>query len=361
MKVRYRLPTAAVFWGARSALLLAWVSPNWSCDSAGAASSTRREAIPSQNANQDVNQDASGDQTDAKADTGIAASAGAAALSGTADTGSGSLRIHIEDATRQPIQQVQLACSDDCITVRAFASGGHPPYTYRWSDGSSSQTYELCPGSAELVTVTASDTGVNSPEFELPSTSVEAMLQVHTLQCPEGGPTDEAMIRQCRPYAGEACELGGAQLPDEVTVDVLGTPKFFVDGAALPAGRYRISYVDGCNTYGVGAGWTVHGLDLVGDLASCNVVDEAGGHVARTPGTTGIFADGNSGPNTAFESYDACVAANCELGPVDFDFDGGKLAVRRDGVSVGAVDDAGGETIGGRSPTFRLSFLGPCE
>ena len=36
------------------------------------------------------------------------------------------------------------------------------------------------------------------------------------------------------------------------------------------------------------------------------------------------------------------------------------LAVRRDGVSVGSIDDSGGEDVGGRSPTFRLISLDHC-
>jgi hypothetical protein len=62
----------------------------------------------------------------------------------------------------------------------------------------------------------------------------------------------------------------------------------------------------------------------------------------------------------AFTSYAACVAANCSVPPLDFDHAGGKLGILRDGVTVGAIDDVGGETQGGRSPTFRLSRLDPC-
>lgn len=81
-----------------------------------------------------------------------------------------------------------------------------------------------------------------------------------------------------------------------------------------------------------------------------------------TPGTVGIFDSDDETLGGAFTNYEDCVAANCEQPPIDFDFAGGTLGVQRDGGGVlGAVDDAGGEMVGGRSPTFRLTRLDGCD
>lgn len=270
------------------------------------------------------------------------------------------LRVHIEGPAQERIERIDLPCTSQCVQVAAVVSGGQPPYHYAWSDGTTAPQHAVCRDTSGPLKVTVSDTGVSSAEFGSPATSAEVTLQTGAVDCdprmPDAGMPSQ--VKQCEPYTGSPCDLGGGvQLPDDVTVDVLGSLRFFAKGAVLPAGRYRLSYVDGCNTYGVGGGWTIHALDGAGDLASCNVVDENGGHVARAPGTTGILA----GENAAFETYEACVAANCRVPPVDFDFAGGKLAAHRDGVLIGSVDDSGGEDVGGRSPTFRLTSLDHCR
>jgi hypothetical protein len=116
-----------------------------------------------------------------------------------------------------------------------------------------------------------------------------------------------------------------------LTVDVPGASvRYFAGGAALPAGRYRLAYVDGCNSYGIGVGWAVHGARSILGVFSCSLIGDDGNAFAFTPGTELYFA-------------------------------GGKLGILRDGGGVlGAIDDLGGEYEGGRSPTFRLSLLGAC-
>jgi hypothetical protein len=48
--------------------------------------------------------------------------------------------VDIEDAAQVVLTNVTLKCAGDCIDVQAFARGGIPPYTYRWSDGRLSPT-----------------------------------------------------------------------------------------------------------------------------------------------------------------------------------------------------------------------------
>jgi hypothetical protein len=50
-----------------------------------------------------------------------------------------------------------------------------------------------------------------------------------------------------------SCDLGTAQNGATAqNLSLFGDVTWFADGAVLPAGRYRISYVDGCMKYGSG-------------------------------------------------------------------------------------------------------------
>lgn len=290
------------------------------------------------------------------------ANAGAPAAMHTDD----SLHVHIELASGARSSEVELPCGERCLTVEAVAKGGYAPYSFRWNDGDASPRHQACSEAGEatsVVSVTVMDTAVTVDEFasEASHATATITLRAHDCMTDAGAPPTTVLVKECEPYRGKICNLGGgAQLPSDVTVDLLGTVRYFAAGAVLAAGRYRVSYVDGCNTYGIGANWTIHALEGLGDVGSCNVLDEHAGHVARAPGTTGIFADSQPGQSSAFLTYDECVTANCHLEPVIFEFAGGKLGVRRDGVSVGAVDDLGGEAVGGRSPTFRLDRMDTC-
>ena len=63
----------------------------------------------------------------------------------------------------------------------------------------------------------------------------------------------------------------------------------------------------------------------------------------------------------AYPTYAECVAANCDVPPVDFDYAGGKLGLLREpGGALGAIDDLDGSDQGGRAPTFRLTRLDAC-
>jgi hypothetical protein len=64
--------------------------------------------------------------------------------------------------------------------------------------------------------------------------------------------------------------------------------------------------------------------------------------------------------------YDDCVAANRGRAGVTFRFDGGPLGLRLD--ALDALDALvafmlleGGESVGGRSPTFALACAGSCR
>lgn len=236
----------------------------------------------------------------------------------------------------------------------------------------------LCPDATTPASVRVTDTAVHASEFGHEAQTVTAQLSVRVLECSDASTPDSGAAsvsaagapapppeKVCHPNNGPTCKLaGGITLPDEVTVDVQGATQIhFAGGAKLPAGRYRLEYVDGCNTFGdpLLCGWTVSGSHNNPGVFDCFLVGNDTTVIAGAPGTVGAFVDPDPTLGGAFATYAECVAANCDTPPLDFDFAGGTLGVQRDGGGVlGAIDDLGGESEGGRSPTFRLSRLDAC-
>jgi len=130
-----------------------------------------------------------------------------------------------------------------------------------------------------------------------------------------------------------------------LVADAFGATTWWNGGASVPAGHYRVTYEDGCMKYSQsGQGWTVNayanGPDTLYLVGAGNAV------MSPAPGTVGFYV--NQG---AFASFDACVAANQNDAPLEFDFVGGPLGLwLADGPYT---DNAAGEN--GRSPTYRLS------
>jgi hypothetical protein len=215
--------------------------------------------------------------------------------------------------------------------------------------------------------VAGADGASNSPALLVDAATTAPTDRSHT-SCGDGCmPSDTATMQPqvCMPPPDPTCLVPpGFLLPSEVTVDVQGaTIRYFAGGAALPPGRYRVAYVDGCLTAGspeFGPGWSVHGTKKMLGVMSCYLVSDSGVPITFTPGSVGAWVgpDLDAGQGAAL-TYNECIAANCGIAtPVDIDFAGGRLGVARDGGTVlGAIDDLGGEAVGGRSPTFRLTSL----
>jgi hypothetical protein len=163
------------------------------------------------------------------------------------------------------------------------------------------------------------------------------------------------------PADAEAGADEGPLAPDggstqELTVSLGFTTSYFDDGRSFPPGEYTLTYADGCWTSGIVA-WTVNldtgeGYWVVGGEPEQRIV--------MAPGTAGTFAGGLG----AFGSYQECVAANVGRSGTTFRFEGGRL-----GLALADVDPLmsrsillrGGESEGGRSPTFRLTCAGACR
>jgi hypothetical protein len=143
------------------------------------------------------------------------------------------------------------------------------------------------------------------------------------------------------------------------SLDLFGAVVGFGDGASLPAGRYRVSYVDGCMKYASNQGWTIHAYAdghvawwLVATLDPAQAVAK---EIVMPPGTVGIFP-GTGSLGGGFDTFDACVAANHLLPPVEFDHAGGPIGIFVLDNNYG--DNLAGE--GGRNPKWSLTRLAAC-
>ena len=166
-------------------------------------------------------------------------------------------------------------------------------------------------------------------ELDVPGASDAALAEAQT---PRDAGQDVALDSPA------ACDFGN------VTSDPFGATVSWNGGAPLPAGHYRVTYVDGCMKYSTAQGWTVNayanGPDTLWVVGS-------GARLAPAPGTVG-FLVGQGG----FSTFDACVSANeSEDAPLELDFAGGTLGLEL--ADSPYADNVAGES--GRNPTYRLS------
>jgi hypothetical protein len=104
---------------------------------------------------------------------------------GTDASGQGAFDAYIEqnDVT---VKFITLNCSGDCATVEAVGTGGYPPYTFRWDDGSTSAMRKICRSPSTNYTVKVTDTGTSGELARAPET-VQVPLTAKGLACPDGG------------------------------------------------------------------------------------------------------------------------------------------------------------------------------
>jgi hypothetical protein len=154
---------------------------------------------------------------------------------------------------------------------------------------------------------------------------------------------DADVVADVEPEAdAPACKLGN------VTGDAFGNTVYFANGAALPAGTYRVTYVDGCMKYSASQDWSVNAYGLNDPAGSDHWWFVANGQRIASvipPGTVG-FLVGQGG----FATFDECVQANLALPPVDITIPAGPLGVWLEDNPYG--DNVPG--LNGRSPTWSL-------
>jgi hypothetical protein len=245
----------------------------------------------------------------------------------------------VHDVAEMTIELITLACAGDCADIEAVAHGGNPPYAFAWEDGSTSAARHVCLDAATTLTVTATDTAIDTDELGYEAQSTSADVTATVLACTDGGMPPVADAGTCQAPSGPF-------EPEDLVADIFGVPTFFSGGASLPAGRYRVTYVDGCMMYDASWAWTVHGFptfefELIG-ATTAEVL-------ARVPGTEAPIGVGITG----FPIYEDCIAANRALPPLDFDFAGGQLGIWQNDFKP---DD---NIAGAMNPTWRLSQL-PC-
>jgi hypothetical protein len=230
-----------------------------------------------------------------------------------------------------------LSCSGRCANVEAVGTGGHPPYTFAWDDGSSSAKRQVCPASDTSYSVKVTDTG-STGEVPTPAETVEVPLQANVIACPDGGtpgPSDDG---------GTACDGdAGPALPVDLTPDIDDNAEtYFAGGADFPAGHYRVTYVDGCIRYDPTIyWWAVNGsFNFEYMIAGATTADA----IQVAPGVVSLVGD---------TSFDDCVAASQGLS-ADITFAGGKLGIyNNDFKPSDNVPGTGG------NPTWRLERLCP--
>lgn len=81
---------------------------------------------------------------------------------------------------------VSLHCAGDCVDVQAVATGGNPPYTYSWDDGSTNAIRHLCPNTNTSYHVKVTDSG-RSGEFAQSPVTVTVPLAAYVLACLDAG------------------------------------------------------------------------------------------------------------------------------------------------------------------------------
>jgi hypothetical protein len=116
----------------------------------------------------------------------------------------------------------------------------------------------------------------------------------------------------------DRCDFGEASSAGtDEALNLFGEVVYFANGEALPAGHYRIQYIDGCMQYSSGQAWAVHAY-ADGSVGWWFVGESTADRVVMPPGTVTY---------STFATFDECVAANLLLPASEFDFAGGKLGV----------------------------------
>jgi hypothetical protein len=267
---------------------------------------------------------------------------GGGSFAGSDATASGAFDAHIEQ-NHVTVTIVTLSCAGRCADVEAVATGGQPPYTFAWDDGSASASRQVCPASSTSYFVKVTDTATVG-ELARAAQTVQVPLTADVIACLDAGAREAGASGDGGSGDGGLCDNGaGVTLPAELTPDINdNTETYFAGGASLPAGRYRISYVSGCIRYDPTIYfWAVNGtFNFEYWLAGATTTDG----IQVAPGIVSLGGDLN---------FDDCVAMSQGLF-ADITFAGGKLGIYNN-------DFKPGDNLPGTSgnPTWRLDRLCP--
>jgi hypothetical protein len=137
-------------------------------------------------------------------------------VSGSDASGPNGLDAEIEQ-NQVAVTFVAVACAGDCADVQAVASGGTPPYSFLWDNGSTSAVRRVCPTPDASYDVRVTDTA-GTGEFNQNAQTVTVPLGSRVPACPDGAASD----------AGSA--IDGAAGTPLGTVTVPGTADLWLAG-----------------------------------------------------------------------------------------------------------------------------------
>ncbi|HEY5147835.1 MAG TPA: SprB repeat-containing protein [Polyangiaceae bacterium] len=106
------------------------------------------------------------------------------------------------DQSHVAVDIVTVTCSGGCADVQAVATGGQPPYSFVWNDGSTTASRHLCPTASQTYEVTVTDAGRGGESPRGPETA-QATLAANALACLDGGAS---------PASGDARDGGAGTL-----------------------------------------------------------------------------------------------------------------------------------------------------
>ena len=55
------------------------------------------------------------------------------------------------------VKLITLSCAGECATVQAVGTGGNPPYSFAWENGSTNPVRQVCPSSSVTLNGAVSD------------------------------------------------------------------------------------------------------------------------------------------------------------------------------------------------------------
>jgi hypothetical protein len=152
-----------------------------------------------------------GNEADDKGGGSAGFGSGAGQVDGGAiGTGNEALSVRVQDPDEMTIEVITLACAGDCADVEAVARGGNHPYAFTWEDGSENAKRRVCLGASTTLEVTATDTAIQSEEFQYDAQTATSEVTATVLTCSDGGvPTtdDEVPQASCGPDATPAFKV----------------------------------------------------------------------------------------------------------------------------------------------------------
>ncbi len=93
------------------------------------------------------------------------------------------LSAHIE-RDHVTVSLITVACGGGCADIVAVATGGYPPYTFTWEDGTTGAARHVCPGVDSMYVVDVTDTGNGSGEIRRNAQTTRAFLDAQVMRCP---------------------------------------------------------------------------------------------------------------------------------------------------------------------------------